>query len=260
MKEVMQQALEALKEADQLISLDSVAAAIVALESALAAPDSYCEATTEGIRLTAPAYPLDVQPVSAWGGVVAPAQDPLPTMRAAFRTEVTCPIEKLYEMRFKFQSLHELELASKEWRDTVYSAAPAQEPVSKTEREELIAALRDNASLAQAEQQRQQAADMLEADARQEQEPRAWLREWAFQGVTPAKEKNANGRMVWPKKLLFLPVTQHRCLPDDKPLYTQPAPIPQGMQLVRTSSLNAMAVIYGISAESLAHYLAKEQS
>jgi len=49
--------------------------------------------------------------------------------------------------------------------------------------------------------------------------PRAWMRRWYFDGETPHKERNAQGRIAWPTKFKFLPVTPHRVLSDDVPLY-----------------------------------------
>jgi hypothetical protein len=50
-------------------------------------------------------------------------------------------------------------------------------------------------------------------------EPRAFIRRWAFDGEKPAKEKNANGRLAWPKKYLFVEVSKHECAKDDVPLF-----------------------------------------
>lgn len=49
--------------------------------------------------------------------------------------------------------------------------------------------------------------------------PRAWMRRWYFDGETPRKERNSNGRMALPQKFKFLPVTPNRILGDDVPLY-----------------------------------------
>lgn len=49
--------------------------------------------------------------------------------------------------------------------------------------------------------------------------PRAWMRRWAFDLKTPQKERNGNGRMAWPMKYKFLPVTTNKVLDDDVPLY-----------------------------------------
>jgi acetoin utilization deacetylase AcuC-like enzyme len=50
--------------------------------------------------------------------------------------------------------------------------------------------------------------------------PTAFIRRWALDGEKPEKERNDNGRMVWPVKFKFLPVTQSQCLRDDEPLFT----------------------------------------
>ncbi len=50
-------------------------------------------------------------------------------------------------------------------------------------------------------------------------EPRAWMRRWAFNGETPAKARNANGRMAWPVRFRFVSVTEGKLFNDDEPLY-----------------------------------------
>ncbi len=45
------------------------------------------------------------------------------------------------------------------------------------------------------------------------------MRKWAFDGEEPHKEKRENGRLAWPTKYKFLPVTPNKCLEDDIPLY-----------------------------------------
>lgn len=61
------------------------------------------------------------------------------------------------------------------------------------------------------------------AYARQQSaEPVAWERAWSRNGETPKKERNENGRMAWPKRFKFLPVTKAKILPDDFPLYAAP--------------------------------------
>jgi hypothetical protein len=50
-------------------------------------------------------------------------------------------------------------------------------------------------------------------------EPRAFIRSWAFAGEKPAKERNANGRLAWPKKYLFVEISKHQVLTDDVPLF-----------------------------------------
>lgn len=49
--------------------------------------------------------------------------------------------------------------------------------------------------------------------------PRAWMRRWYFDGETPHKERNENGRIAWPTKFKFMPVTPHKVMADDVPLY-----------------------------------------
>jgi len=43
----------------------------------------------------------------------------------------------------------------------------------------------------------------------------AYMRRWAFDGVKPFKERNANGRLAWPAKFKFKPVTQEKIFADD---------------------------------------------
>lgn len=57
-----------------------------------------------------------------------------------------------------------------------------------------------------------------------EDKPTAWARKWYLDGEIPQKEKNERGRMVWPLRFKFLPVTVHKCLEDDVPLYRPPNP------------------------------------
>lgn len=54
--------------------------------------------------------------------------------------------------------------------------------------------------------------------------PIAWMRKWYFDGEVPKKEKKENGRLAWPAKFKFLPVTVGQCFPDDVPLYCRDAP------------------------------------
>lgn len=53
----------------------------------------------------------------------------------------------------------------------------------------------------------------------EKQEPVAWMRKWAFDGETPVKERNSNGRMAWPHKFKILPVTEGKFFNDDVGLY-----------------------------------------
>ena len=49
--------------------------------------------------------------------------------------------------------------------------------------------------------------------------PRAWMRRWYFDGETPYKERNSRGRLAWPTKFKFLPVTPDQVMADDVALY-----------------------------------------
>lgn len=49
--------------------------------------------------------------------------------------------------------------------------------------------------------------------------PSAWRRKWDADGEVPEKKKNANGRWAWPFKFKLVPISRHRVLPDDVPLY-----------------------------------------
>lgn len=49
--------------------------------------------------------------------------------------------------------------------------------------------------------------------------PVAWMRRWHFEGENPQKQRNENGRMVWPVKYKFLAVTPNKIFPDDVPLF-----------------------------------------
>lgn len=55
-----------------------------------------------------------------------------------------------------------------------------------------------------------------------QEEAVAWMRRWSFDGVKPKKEMNVNGRLAWPAKFKFLPVTLAHVFDDDVPLYTVP--------------------------------------
>lgn len=54
--------------------------------------------------------------------------------------------------------------------------------------------------------------------------PQAWMRRWAFNGEKPAKERNENGRMAWPSRHKFRPVTEVKLFDDDVPLFPKPNP------------------------------------
>ena len=68
------------------------------------------------------------------------------------------------------------------------------------------------------------------APAQDEQQPVAWMRRWAFEGVAPRKVRNENGRMAWPFKFKLLPLSERKLLEDDVALYA--APIAQTAPLV----------------------------
>ena len=73
-----------------------------------------------------------------------------------------------------------------------------------------------------------------------EQQPRAWMRKWAFDGDKPYKEKNANGRMAWPIRFKMLAVTKGKHFDDDVALYTTPAApreiVEEAAQLLRAKN------------------------
>lgn len=56
------------------------------------------------------------------------------------------------------------------------------------------------------------------------QKPVAWMRKWAFDGETPKKEKNENGRWAWPAKFRMRELTRQQVFPDDVPLFS---PVPE---------------------------------
>lgn len=53
------------------------------------------------------------------------------------------------------------------------------------------------------------------------EQPRAWMRRWYFDGVTPYKELNKNGRQEWPFKFKVLPITPNKVFNDDVPLFAK---------------------------------------
>ena len=71
----------------------------------------------------------------------------------------------------------------------------------------------------------------------EKQEPVAWMRKWAFDGETPAKERNSNGRMAWPSKFKILPVTLGKFFKDDVRLYTIPVVSPDVEKLIKEREL-----------------------
>jgi len=70
-------------------------------------------------------------------------------------------------------------------------------------------------------------------------EPVAWARRWYIDGETPRKERNANGRMAWPKKFTYHEVTKTKCFADDEPLYTRASPAPDDGMRERVAKLEA---------------------
>jgi hypothetical protein len=45
--------------------------------------------------------------------------------------------------------------------------------------------------------------------------PDAWIRRWFVDGEKPKKVMG-----MWPLKFRFVPMTVHKCLPDDEPAYS----------------------------------------
>lgn len=48
--------------------------------------------------------------------------------------------------------------------------------------------------------------------------PCGWMRRWKYDGEEPKKEKNKNGKLAWPYRFKFLPVTDSKIFEDDIPL------------------------------------------
>lgn len=80
-----------------------------------------------------------------------------------------------------------------------------------------------------------------------QQEPAAWERKWHFDGVAPEKEKNEKGRLVWPAKFRFLPITKVKIFSDDVPLYrtTPPAQPVQPAAEINEQLLEALRIAGG---------------
>lgn len=55
---------------------------------------------------------------------------------------------------------------------------------------------------------------------------RAFMRRWAFDGIEPTKERNEKGRMAWPMRFRFLPITAHQIFESDVPLISNDDWIP----------------------------------
>lgn len=51
-----------------------------------------------------------------------------------------------------------------------------------------------------------------------ETKPIAWMRRWAFDNVVPAKVRNKNGRLVWPREYKFVEISRVKICADDVPL------------------------------------------
>lgn len=66
---------------------------------------------------------------------------------------------------------------------------------------------------------RMEQVDLPALKALAQAKPAAWARKWHMDGVTPAKERNENGRLVWPLKFKFHPVTPIKVQADDVGLY-----------------------------------------
>ena len=98
--------------------------------------------------------------------------------------------------------------------------------------------------------------DILDAAlAAPEQQPRAWMRKWAFDGDKPYKEKNANGRMAWPIRFKMRAVTKDKHFDDDVALYTAPAPAPQREWVSLTDEEIEERWILSASREDFGHSL-----
>jgi len=53
-------------------------------------------------------------------------------------------------------------------------------------------------------------------------EPRAYMRRWAYDGITPERVLNPKtNRMHLPFQFCLHEVTRNKCLPDDVPLYAK---------------------------------------
>lgn len=65
--------------------------------------------------------------------------------------------------------------------------------------------------------------------------PVAWARAWFLRGETPTKERTAAGRMAWPKRFKFLPVSGGKVADDDVPL------VPAEFALVAARALSFYA-------------------
>jgi len=50
-----------------------------------------------------------------------------------------------------------------------------------------------------------------------------YARKWHVDGEIPKKEKNENGRMVFPRKFSFMPLSERRLFKDDLPVYLKAA-------------------------------------
>jgi hypothetical protein len=77
-------------------------------------------------------------------------------------------------------------------------------------------------------------------------EPIGWARRWFFYGVKPQKERNANGRMAWPKRFTYHEVTKAKIFQDDVALYasTTPAdPRPDPLEALREAREDLEAII-----------------
>lgn len=57
------------------------------------------------------------------------------------------------------------------------------------------------------------------------EQPKAWMRKWAFDGEKPQKERKENGRVAWPRKFKFQAVTAFKIFDDDVPLAALATPV-----------------------------------
>ena len=62
---------------------------------------------------------------------------------------------------------------------------------------------------------------IVAGEAELKREPEGYIRKWAYDKEVPSKEKNLRGRLAWPNKFKFLPITQHQCAKDDIALFSR---------------------------------------
>jgi hypothetical protein len=66
--------------------------------------------------------------IAEWWKARKKRLEPLPLMRSAFRTTVSCGPDGLYEMRFKFRDLATMQAADAEWRAHVSGVEASAQP------------------------------------------------------------------------------------------------------------------------------------